>query len=86
VSPSTAPPLDALTKLSPLVVGMSDAIRTSVNGSVPVFVTVYVKVTGSPTSAALGETEVSIEIAGGAHGLISSGEVCCAVNADITKL
>jgi hypothetical protein len=58
-----------------------------VNGTLPGFVTVYVKVTGSPTGPALGWTELASEISGGAHGSISAGVVCCApTNADMTKL
>jgi hypothetical protein len=84
VLPSTAPWLEALAKSSPL--GKADEISTSANGTVPEFVRVKVKLTGSPTSPWLGATEPSTEISGIAQsGLISSG-ACCAVNADMTKL
>jgi hypothetical protein len=84
VLPSTAPWLEAPAKSIPL--GSADEISTSVNGTVPEFVRVKVKLTGSPTSPWLGAAEPSTEISGTPQsGLISSG-VCCAVNADITKL
>jgi hypothetical protein len=82
VLPSTDPWLEALTKLTPF--GSADSSASFVNGTIPGFVTVYVKLTGSPTSAWLGATELSIDIS--AQGLTSSGGVCCAESADITKL
>jgi hypothetical protein len=83
VSPSTAPWLEAPTTLIPA--GIEDSTSRSVNGTLPGFVTVYVKVTGSPTTAAPGLTELAMEISGAAQGLPSAGGVSCAVNADITK-
>jgi hypothetical protein len=83
VSPSTVPWLEALTKLTPL--GSAEATRRSVSGAVPGFFTVYVKLTGSPTSAALGATELVMEISG-AHGLTSPGACCAPVKAAMTKL
>src|SRR5262249_10754354 len=65
VSASTVPPPLALTKLRPS--GRADSTCTSVNATVPGFLTVYVKSTSSPIWAARGSTELDM-LSASTHG------------------